>query len=31
MMEAVRPSETLVYSETTPRYIPEDSYLQNVF
>jgi hypothetical protein len=30
MMEAVRTSETSVYSETTCYYIPEDSDLQQV-
>jgi hypothetical protein len=30
MMEAVRTSETLVYSETTQRYIPEGSNLAAV-
>jgi hypothetical protein len=30
MMEAVRTSETSVYSETTRRYIPQDSNLQHI-
>jgi hypothetical protein len=29
MMEAVRTSETSVYTETTGRYIPEGSHLQS--
>jgi hypothetical protein len=31
MMEAVRTSETSVHSETTRRYIPEDSFLTTTF
>jgi hypothetical protein len=30
-MEAVRTSETSVHSETTRRYIPEDSFLTTTF
>jgi hypothetical protein len=31
MMEAIRISETSVYSETTRRYVPEGSHIYNIY